>query len=576
MQSTQQPEKKKGRSRFVVPLLAGICGTILVAFGWLIPSQFKSLPASVLVEAGRDTPGLNAFVDERIDEARPGVAEVFAKTLKVVGLPSEAALAKVAAYKVENPDLAIWGEPNAYLTGAFSAEAVRGFDPEAGVIRHFLPAASRRAVGSYLEGSRNAATRAILETRELSSYSQFLPVFSAGGAPLEATINLTAMLIQSDALDPKAVRELRTLAEEANRSGEVAGLEMVYLDLLALGRRCNWGQLTGLTRNVQSLETLAKIRHLMQINPESTSVLSSAIYMSGRPDEIVEHVFQFGPESIDALAFALYHGSGSLDLLLRQHLPVDGDLSLPPSVKEEDLTQVAIDPLVRLALHQPVFAVAAKIAAYLLGGLLFFIVAERGTALHRLELSPMFTNAARAVGALVVCLLLVIINEPYLALGSEPSGFQLRVVVPILGATSPEIMPDSSNAFPVDVATMVSITFFFMLQALVYLICLLKLREIAARQAPPLLKLRLAENEENLFDSGLYVGIAGTSAALVLQVIGVIEANLLAAYSSNLFGILCVAFVKIRHVRPFKHKLILELSEMSGDSGEVNGPAKAK
>ena len=60
------------------------------------------------------------------------------------------------------------------------------------------------------------------------------------------------------------------------------------------------------------------------------------------------------------------------------------------------------------------------------------------------------------------------------------------------------------------------------------------------------------ENEENLFDGGLYVGIGGTATALVLQVLGVIEPNLLAAYSSNLFGITCVALVKIRHVRPYK------------------------
>ena len=45
---------------------------------------------------------------------------------------------------------------------------------------------------------------------------------------------------------------------------------------------------------------------------------------------------------------------------------------------------------------------------------------------------------------------------------------------------------------------------------------------------------------------------------LVLQVLGVIDHNLLAAYASNLFGLVCVAFVKIRHVRGFKRKLILE------------------
>ncbi|HET7535604.1 MAG TPA: hypothetical protein VFJ90_04065, partial [Candidatus Didemnitutus sp.] len=71
-------------------------------------------------------------------------------------------------------------------------------------------------------------------------------------------------------------------------------------------------------------------------------------------------------------------------------------------------------------------------------------------------------------------------------------------------------------------------------------------------------KLRLMDNEENLFDGGLYIGIAGTATALVLQVLHVIDANLLAAYSSNLFGIACVALVKIRHVRPYKRKLILD------------------
>jgi len=90
-----------------------------------------------------------------------------------------------------------------------------------------------------------------------------------------------------------------------------------------------------------------------------------------------------------------------------------------------------------------------------------------------------------------------------------------------------------------------------------YLFCLSKIREIDRQDAPALLKLRLMENEENLFDGGLYIGIAGTATALVLQVLQVIEPNLLAAYSSNLFGICCVAIIKIRHVRPYKRTLIL-------------------
>jgi hypothetical protein len=90
-----------------------------------------------------------------------------------------------------------------------------------------------------------------------------------------------------------------------------------------------------------------------------------------------------------------------------------------------------------------------------------------------------------------------------------------------------------------------------------YLFCLVKIREIAGQKLPPLIRLKLLENEENLFDGGLYLGIGGTATALVLQVLGLVEPNLLAAYSSNLLGITCVALVKIRHVRPYKTTLIL-------------------
>ena len=55
-----------------------------------------------------------------------------------------------------------------------------------------------------------------------------------------------------------------------------------------------------------------------------------------------------------------------------------------------------------------------------------------------------------------------------------------------------------------------------------------------------------------------YCGSGVTAAALVLQVLHVVEANLLAAYSSNLLGIVTVALIKIRHVRPIKRELILE------------------
>ena len=83
--------------------------------------------------------------------------------------------------------------------------------------------------------------------------------------------------------------------------------------------------------------------------------------------------------------------------------------------------------------------------------------------------------------------------------------------------------------------------------------------------------MKLLENEENLFDLGLYVGLGGTVASLILLAMDVVQASLISAYSSTLFGIIFVAFLKIFHVRPYRRGLIIKV-EMDSQSHE-QGPA---
>ena len=128
----------------------------------------------------------------------------------------------------------------------------------------------------------------------------------------------------------------------------------------------------------------------------------------------------------------------------------------------------------------------------------------------------------------------------------------------LAAATTPTTPEDSTMGNESLTSSIIAIVVFLLIQIGVYVTCIMKIRDIESQSVDPLLKLRLLENEENLFDMGLYVGIGGTALALVFQVMGLIQANLLAAYSSNMFGILCVAIVKIWHVRQSKKKLILE------------------
>lgn len=109
-----------------------------------------------------------------------------------------------------------------------------------------------------------------------------------------------------------------------------------------------------------------------------------------------------------------------------------------------------------------------------------------------------------------------------------------------------------------DSATLAAIVLFFAIQSLVYVVCLLRINVIKRTRASASLKLKLLDNEDNLFDLGLYIGLAGTVASLILLTFGVITASLMAGYTSTLFGILFTALVKIVHLRRFKRKLLVE------------------
>jgi hypothetical protein len=197
-----------------------------------------------------------------------------------------------------------------------------------------------------------------------------------------------------------------------------------------------------------------------------------------------------------------------------------------------------------------------KYLGFLLGAFCLFRGLEREFLAPSVSEAPLRMKSS--VLAVLAAGLLVLATEPFLLKAAPPSEFRLKLVLPVLANLTDVQPPVAATAPPMEHTTILSIIFFAALQVGMYLFCLRKIREISRQPISPLVKLRLMENEENLFDGGLYIGIGGTATALVLQVLKVIDPNLLAAYSSNLFGITCVALVKIRHVRPFKRQLILE------------------
>ena len=273
---------------------------------------------------------------------------------------------------------------------------------------------------------------------------------------------------------------------------------------------------------------------------------SAAALFSDSADRVAAYLLQFGKAGAQDLRLALACGQGAVQELVRAQVPVNR--SAGP----------AWNGAAGLVLAHPQLMLALKYLGYL-GGLFLVL---RG--LDRWVVAPgapgQEVPPVRAgVLAALLTVLVMVASEPFLLRAAPPSDYRLQIRLPMLAASgAPPAAALPTTHLAMNTSTIVSIAVFAFLQVIMYFICLRKMNQIAGEAMSPLLKLRLMENEENLFDSGLYVGMMGTAAALVLQVLGVIEPNLLAAYSSNLFGIVCVALVKIRHVRGFKRRLILE------------------
>jgi hypothetical protein len=403
-------------------------------------------------------------------------------------------------------------------------------------------------VRSYLSNSASLGVLTILKTYDVTATGRFVPANRPGGQPLEAMILLTGLLYQGNHLSETLQREVRLLAENAVAHNDLGDLEGFYLDLLSLSRRLDWTQLSELTSRTESVRTVGEYAQLSRVAPDQMPFIYSGALMSNSADRVASYLIRYGKAGAEDLRLALSDGQGAVNLLLQREVPVNR--SPGP----------AMGAASALVLEHPRLMLGVKYAGYILGlflilrGLDLWIVAPAGG-----RYSGTNQRMRSGVLAVVMSALLIVATEPFLLKAAPSSEYRVHLAIPMLASTSTQTQP-SSNQIPVtmETSTLVSIGIFAALQVGMYLACLRKIREIETQDASPLLKLRLMENEENLFDSGLYVGMMGTAAALVLQVVGVIEPNLLAAYSSNLFGIICVAMVKVRHVRNFKRRLILE------------------
>lgn len=541
--STPSP---RGSRAFAAPVLVGL-GLVIALAAWLLPVNLKSVSPALLRAAGEGTPMLAAYGRDLVEVEKIGPAALLLAAARATGDP-RAPVLEIALdqFALRQPGLMAWGGWDPFLDPLFNLRADSGRRGSTPVLTFFNTERARGTLRTYLAKSGSEGVQSLLKLRDLTGTGRFVPATRPGGQPLDALILLAGLLYQGGHLSPVLQREIRGLTDTALEKKELGEFENVFVNLLSLGRRLDWAQLAELVRRTESAKTLGEYAHLARVAPDQLPLIYSAALFSDSADRVAAYLIEFGKAGLEDLKLALTFGQGAVRQLMLRKVPVNRTESPTLGIAAE------------LSLAHPRLLLALKYLGVLIGvwlvlrGLDRWLLGPRGLG----ALSGAFGRMKAGAVAVLFALLLLVATEPFLLQAAPVSEFQLRR--PVLVIASAIASPESQPANTMETTNLISIGIFAVLQIAVYLLCLVKIRDVARQDVPALVKLRLMENEENLFDLGLYVGIGGTAVAMVLITLRLAEANLLAAFSSNLFGITCVALVKIRHVRPYKRQLILE------------------
>lgn len=413
---------------------------------------------------------------------------------------------------------------------------------------------NRKALLGFLESSSNPAVQRILRTRNLYTLRHFAPVDQPGGEAYDAAVLMTALLAQGGHFRVEFVSGLRDLLQkaEAGDPDALQRMESLYMAMLGAGQRMNWGQLAVGVGVHERWEDFVRTASQLRSEKMPLDQLYSVVVLSGDGGKVADYL-EFWPESgHEDLAFAVAQGSGALALLLEKMQPV----YRPPAWREwipDWLGKYSS----RLVYDFPRGAVVMAALLYGLSGILFYN-AFRCLFAGGTRSIPWFSRFARnSVAALLVVVIMLSANEPSLfsQATTEPGRQFLEFELTPEALNIQEKNMDTAN---IDQSTLVILLVYFLIQLFIYTVCLYKVYQISRMPIPSELKIRLLENEEQLFDLGLYVGLAGTVISLLMLAMGIVQASLVAAYSSTLFGILFVALLKILHVRPLKRKLLVE------------------
>ena len=563
-------------NRWILFLLCVILGLGMLVCGLLVPMHLRAVDASVVQMAGRNTPTLISRGLVLVSEKKLGAAQFLLQAAQQEGVPDRGKLRlAVTNLTKQHPELQVLGAPEPRVETLLNKKDGAGTPRlrQTGGLPHtnlpftevVIRLENRGKVLELLRGSPRPGVQELLRCRALTNTVIFPSSQSASGQAIDAALSVCGLLLDDGHMTIGLSNAVFTLAAEANRGRNSQPFEQVLMDVMSLGQRFNWGQLMAFVERIDDAETLRLLVNQVRKADAQLPALFSAVQLSGKPAEVAKYLMNFSQTGLKDLGASLRFGAGGVNELWRRNQQLHSS-----SFREKMSGYAPLGAFFNFALdyslRRPWLALTLKWLLYLTGGFLLAAALHFArpavSALERPLQVRGFHLARESLFALGFLLVVLVLSEPFLAQESQKVEFPFRLRLPTVGSVVPAGIAGANRSI-MNQLSLLTLLLFFVLQALIYTACLVKLAEIRRQKITPRLKLKLLENEDHLFDAGLYLGFAGTIISLIFVSMGIIKPSLMAAYSSTSFGVIFVSVFKIFHLRPLRRKLLLEADAAS-------------
>lgn len=553
-----------------------IFAALFAACALLVPAHLRTVDPSVLEKAALDESSPAEMISVTLNAAQVGPAQRLIQATSANRAPHEA---QIEALLKKDPQFAISGGADRSFEDFLNLVQIDRANNNA-VISLLLPRSERASLSGSLAVSSNANVAALLDIRNLRGLLRLHPADHAAGAPYDSGVLTLALLVEGGHFRPGLAQQIGALAAQADLGtpAAVRACEDLIIATLSLGRQLDYRSLANLAAITEKPTNWAQMATLFRAQPDRIDQLYAALRFTQSSQRVFDYLANHSETGTRDLDQALTLGPGAVNYLLKSEQPIyrpspmaDKALDLLTPFRPALFTQITHENTTAgLALKFSIFFSSGLFFAFGMGAAWRASIGKNQTTVSRSN--PMIWGRD-ALLSLIVAMTIWTFFEPDILKSKDDTvdagpRIEFAVADTLQSLKSPVKAMQELNQ-----VTLLVLALFFIIQLVIYSFCLIKLREVSKQKLSANLKIKLLENEENLFDFGLYVGLGGTVLSLILVAVGIVEASLMAAYASTLFGIIFTALLKVMHLRPYRRTLIIEAegTEKSGNGGTLMG-----